>query len=362
MKSLNFTFFKKNFFPSYLSIAFSIALLLSSCSSISQSQTLSSTEEFIDKNEISSILDDSETVVMATINHAPVAPTTNSNGDVEFTYNGGILELPYYVSTTGDATNIGFLIFLNGIPQPYSLSEEGSISYCHTINTDPTGEAQIFSFFFSPITGTAGDTLDIQIASIYNPQFQPDLVTSFGYGNYHQVLTASYKLTLLQTPPVFPAENKLSPIVENMEELNSDLTPEIFDSVLTSVYGISAPDLNTLDTNVYLVVQFDTANVYNSVAVSRDSVHIDIYLCGIPNAKYRIVPYINHLPIAPAQEVTLQKGSISVIGFDISASALSTPCTFYAIASPIEPSSYNSTDLYVPLIKSQSVLLYVKEG
>lgn len=102
----------------------------------------------------------------------------------------------------------------------------------------------------------------------------------------------------------------------------------------------------------------DGKNQNSNYAVTEDSVHVTIYLCGIPNAKYEVIPYLDHSPIIPSQKVVLKKGLISTIDFEIQADALANARTFYVIASPTEASTYNSTDIYAPLIKSPSILLY----
>lgn len=340
-----------------IALLLSIAISFCSCS-LTPTEISSDISSSFNDEELSDILDDSDTIVMATINHGADNPPKDSNENVIFTYDGGTFEMPYYVSATGDATTVGFLLFINGQPQPYSLSETGSISYCHTMDMDTTGITQKFSFFFTPVTGMAGDTLDIVIASIYNPTFKPDMMQTSGYGNYHQILTASYEIYFSQDAPKSSDIDNTDPSVSNLSNSESELTNDFLNIDLLSNYGLSAPDIESLDSNVYLLVYLDGKNQNSNYAVTEDSVHVTIYLCGIPNAKYEVIPYLDHSPIIPSQKVVLKKGLISTIDFEIQADALANARTFYVIASPTEASTYNSTDIYAPLIKSPSILLY----
>ena len=88
-------------------------------------------------------------------------------------------------------------LFLGGKAQPYSLTQDGELSYCHSIHTNGNGTVKNFSLFLQPIAGKTGETLDVTVISIYNPDFKPDMVETSGYGIYHSELPISFQLHFL---------------------------------------------------------------------------------------------------------------------------------------------------------------------
>lgn len=103
--------------------------------------------------------------------------------------------------TEGKLDNIGFLLFLDGKPQAYKVNDTGTeYEYLHCFQTSDKHQEK-FSFVFTPITGTKGDTLNITIISITNPNFQPDMKETSSYGWYHKPLERVLKLHFNEDAP-----------------------------------------------------------------------------------------------------------------------------------------------------------------
>nr|WP_300842516.1 hypothetical protein [uncultured Acetatifactor sp.] len=60
--------------------------------------------------------------------------------------------------------------------------------YCHSFAAGEEGGIRIFPYLFEPETGSVGDTLTLTVVSITNPDFQPDMESTSGYGWYHKCL------------------------------------------------------------------------------------------------------------------------------------------------------------------------------
>ncbi|GAC40918.1 hypothetical protein [Paenibacillus popilliae] len=74
-----------------------------------------------------------ERVILGDLGHGLVNPDRDENGDMRpLRYNGGELTIPYAVNASGKAKNVGFLVFIDGIPQPYKMNTtDTSYAYAH---------------------------------------------------------------------------------------------------------------------------------------------------------------------------------------------------------------------------------------
>lgn len=126
---------------------------------------------------------------MGALSHGFFNPKINDNGEmIPLIYNGEELKIDYTVNASGKAKNIGFLIFIDGLPQPYKINEEESYEYLHVLDLVEDNKDIPLSFMFTPITEKKGDTFRISITSVYNPAFIPDMKETSNYGGYHLTL------------------------------------------------------------------------------------------------------------------------------------------------------------------------------
>ena len=58
------------------------------------------------------------------------------------------------------------------------------------------------------MAGHGGDTLNLTIVSITNPDFQPDMESTSSYGWYHNALSASVEMRFNADPPWLVIEEK----------------------------------------------------------------------------------------------------------------------------------------------------------
>ena len=305
--------------------------------------------------------------MLGAINHGPgLERSYDENGKplpYIFEYDGGIFELPYYVRATGTAKNIGFLLFLNGSPQPYQINGEGEIAYLHSFELEQDDEVYNFTISFVPVIGQTEETLTFTVASIYYPQFQPDMVQSSSYGMYHDALTGIYQIHFSENTPAdssYSAADNALAALSNVSVDSELMDSEFIQTRLGGLNFVSDQETteNLLDANVYSYVSYNGKTVYSNLDISeQETVHVVYQLCGIPGAEYKISFYANHRLLSDGEnsswEVKLEKGAVVTLEADVRTDQLGDLTTFYAIACP---AGANARDLF--LTKTSSILFY----
>ncbi len=248
-----------------------------------------------------------------------------------FTYSGEPLVIPFKLTgtTEGSPQEVGLLLFVDGIAQPYSavLSDgtELADAYMQTFMLEQDVE-NIFDLVFQPVTGRAGDNLSIQAVTILRPSYLPEGAENPNYGLYH-----SANMTI----PLQIAFEKDAPAEGQNTAANSyeivDIPKSITDS--DEYFGLE----NSKDTNIYLsVIPAEDEN--SSVIYSRDgSVTFKVRLYGGPEADHNITVFVNHQPVqvdgAASLLVRTQKDKMVEATITLDASAFGVNNTIYAIAS-----------------------------
>ena len=295
--------------------------------------------------------DDAEFLAMLT--HEAVSPDFSAKGErLPFTYNGGEFQLAYQYSVTGKLDSLGFLLFLDGQPQPYKVNDTtAEYEYCHSF---PAEEDQSFSFLFEPVTGSAGDTLALTVVSITNPDFQPDMESTSSYGWYHKTLDSHVELQFSMDAPTdcsdFPPVQEIFTQSDVWEE---KVTAQYVENELSKNgwYGVS---MDTLDSGIYYTLSYDGDIVYDNLCVSAP-VTLRYTMCGTAGTSYNVVFFLNHQPVEIGNRtfcpVVLNKGGLMEIKTIIDPDKLEEFNTFYCVAVPHDGTS-------APFFKSNSILLY----
>ena len=86
-------------------------------------------------------------------------------------YDGGEMRLPfkYMGGHDTDLAGLGLMVFLDGLPQPYKLAEDGKYEYMHVF-TDLSGEGTLY---FTPVCGKTGDELELCAVLTPAPDWYP---------------------------------------------------------------------------------------------------------------------------------------------------------------------------------------------
>ena len=279
---------------------------------------------------------------LAMLTHEAASADFSESGErLPFTYDGGEFRLDYRFSLTGKMDTVGFLLFLDGQPQPYKVNE-------------PTAEDQTFSFLFEPVTGSTGDTLALTVVSITNPDFQPDMESTSSYGWYHKTLESCVELKFNVDAPA--AHSDLPPVREifSQNEVREEkVTAQYLETELPK-HGWEGVSMDTLDSGIYNTFSYNGDIVYDNLRVSTP-VTLRFTMCGTAGTSYSIAFFLDHQPVKFKDDtscsVTLRKGGVVEIGAVIDPEQLEQYNTLYCVAIPKDGTS-------APFFKSNSVLLY----
>lgn len=127
--------------------------------------------------------------------------------DTVYTYDGESLEIPFSITgaSFGKTTEIGVLLFVDGVAQPYSaVYEDGTEleeSYMQVFNLDYE-QQENFDMVFQPMTGKAGETVPVMAVTILEPSFVAEGPDNPRYGFHHQEsATTSRQISFVADAP-----------------------------------------------------------------------------------------------------------------------------------------------------------------
>ncbi len=343
----------KNFFYfGLISLFFFIILFQSGCSSKNVDKDKENTTEEITSDPF----EDQNTQVLGSLGHGFANPKLDEKGNrLPLSYNGGELKIDYFVRASGTARNIGFLVFIDGIPQPYKFNTTSApYEYMHILDLEEDNKDTPFSFVFTPITGKKDETLNICIASVYNPAFIPDMKETSSYGGFHTTLEVNNLLDFHSDPSPMLSIPKYQ-YLSNVQQTTESVTSAFLETI--------SSDLEQLNTQVFSKLYFDNVDIgYNSnLQVNENGIlHLTFKLVGHPGVRYQNTFYINHHALTSEDGITfetlLTKGNVSVISADIDLEKLKNFNTLYVVSVPCNASDF--PDDVVILLKTSSILLY----
>ena len=290
---------------------------------------------------------------LAMLTHEAASADFSESGErLPFSYDGGEFRLDYRFSLTGKMDTVGFLLFLDGQPQPYKVNDTtAEYEYCHSF---PTAEDQTFSFLFEPVTGSTGDTLALTAVSITNPDFQPDMESTSSYGWDHKTLESCVELQFNADAPA--AHSGLPPVREifsQSEVREEKATAQYVENELPQ-YGWGGVSMDTLDSGIYYTFSCDGGITYDNLCVSAP-VTLRFTMCGTAGTSYSIAFFLDHQPVkldeSTSCSVTLSKGGVMELEAVIDPDMLGDFNTLYCVAVP-------RGEGFAPFFKSNSILLY----
>ena len=290
---------------------------------------------------------------LAMLTHEAASADFSESGErLPFPYDGGEFRLEYQFSLSGKMDTVGFLLFLDGQPQPYKVNDTtAGYEYCHSF---PAKEDQSFSFLFEPVTGSTGDTLALTVVSITNPDFQPDMESTSSYGWYHKTLDSRVELQFNVDAPA--AHSDLPPVREIFVQSNvreEKVTEQYVESELPK-HGWGDVSMDALDSGIYYTFSCDGGITYDNLCVSAP-VTLQFTMCGTAGTSYSIAFFLDHQPVKLGEStccsVALSKGSVMELEAVIDPDKLGQFNTFYCVAVPQDGAS-------APFFKTNSILLY----
>ncbi len=287
------------------------------------------------------------------LTHAAASPDFSESGErLPFPYDGGEFRLEYQFSLTGKMDTVGFLLFLDGQPQPYKVNDTtAEYEYCHSFSA---GEDQSCSFLFEPVTGSIGDTLTLTVVSITNPDFQPDMESTSSYGWYHKTLDSRVELQFNADAPAAHSDlPSVREIFVQSDVWEEKVTAQYVESELPK-HGWGGVSMDTLDSGIYYTFSCDGGITYDNLCVSAP-VTLQFTMCGTAGTSYSIAFFLDHHPVKLGEStccsVALSKGGVMELEAVIDPDKLGQFNTFYCVAVPQDGAS-------APFFKTNSILLY----
>lgn len=277
--------------------------------------------------------------ILGSISHRGNWPEREEGKPLE--YNGGEIAVPYCAKGDGTGKNVGFLLFIDGIPQPYKLNGEGEYGYMHPFSLKEDNVEEQFTFNFVPVTGKAGDTLTFTVANIFNAGFEPDMINSSNFGLYGSALSTINFIHFSADSETGNQDALLLKALSKVAVTNELMTAQFAEENLGPQIGMTTGDGKTredkLDESVFMFDTYDGEPELNDLDVTgRDTLHVAVDLCGIPGLTYRVAFFADNAPLSNAEncywEVTLEKGKVARVEADLELSVLEGVTTFYAIA------------------------------
>ena len=163
--------------PRYLIQVLLTVLLLAGCTQPS--------EESVESTGFQSVENIfTEPTASTEIQTVPSTPVTNASScfgianeiqkddlGAYLTYEGGEMHLYLRMKIAGlDGKNIGILLYVDGHPQPYYTAGDELPRYMQTFPS-MDGREGVVDLVFTPITGQAGDTLEIGFVIVADPEY-----------------------------------------------------------------------------------------------------------------------------------------------------------------------------------------------
>lgn len=277
--------------------------------------------------------------VLGSVSHRGDWPEREEGKPME--YNGGEIAVPYCAKGDGTGKNVGFLLFIDGIPQPYKLNGEGECGYMHPFSLKEDNVEEQFTFNFVPVTGKAGDTLTFTVANIFNAGFEPDMVSTSNFGLYGDALSTVNFIHFSADPATEGPGAEPLKALTNVTVTNELMTAQFVEENLGPQAGMTTGDDKTredkLDESVFVFDTYDGKPELNGLDVTgKDSLHVAVDICGIPGLTYEVAFFADNAPLSNGEqnawEVTLEKGKTARVEADLDLEPLEGVTTFYAIA------------------------------
>lgn len=300
-----------------------------------------------------------ETTVRGTISHG----VQWGEGEAyHLTYEGGEMQIPYFMQGSGIGKDCGFLLFLDGIPQPYKVEgQDTGYQYMHLFELEEEKD-ETYVIRFTPVTGKKGQELSICITSIINPEFMPDMKNSFSYGHSHMAMEAVYPFLFQEDAGHDEAlsektEEKGREIIRNLVEEERETDRDFIRELEEERTG--AVNLEK-DVETMLSISGESMRLSETADISgKETLHVRYIIMGHPGAEYKTVFYLNHEPLTYKGEEAfvsvLKSGKMWVAEFDLDTKNLEG-ATFYAISVPCNSADY--PDDVLMMYKSNSIFLH----
>lgn len=318
--------------------------LLTSCNGNSKSNTPQSAFKH---NEM-----EMQTDTIGYVEHGPAKTDLDEKGNpLPYEYNGKEFVLDYNVKMGGAVEYMGFLLFVNGKPQKFTLTDDEA-RYCNYVKLEENKENYDFLLKFSPTVGKKNETVLCSVVSIFNAKFKPDMSQTVSYGINQSAWAVKFPIHY-SVDAVGSEEGYRNDLIsEKKHEIKKMISSEI-----QNVFDLQIDEMQ--NKGVYDGMIIENQKIYDNFDISGlDIMNIKYGLTGKLDAEYKITFFLDNDPIYNT-ELKLKKDRVSWLDLSINVNGLNENTSFYAIA---VPASYRTfPDREKSVVKSPSILLYHKQ-
>ena len=346
-------------------LIFLLVLVLSGCSRNNKFRTIESNEfveddhnpfDFSDKDNDENLSTDT----LGTLSHGITNFQYSESNEKIITYQGGELQIDYWIYAEGIAKDLGFLIYIEGVPQPYKVkSVKEDYQYLHVLELEEGKDVE-FSFLFNPVTGKKGDELIISIVSVIDPLFKPDMIKTTSYGYTQGILESFYSMVYKQNAD----DGLLLDVVKKKALNNENISNTAMDDEDKENFQTGFKTGTSLsDKQVYSILYIDNKDMRleSSYDVKdKSKLNVRFEMTGFPGIRYRNTLYFNNEPICNVDnecfDFDLQKGYKAVFNGEIDIEKLGEKGTFYIVSVPLNKDDF--PDDVIMVLKTKSLLIY----
>lgn len=259
-----------------------LALIFSGCDRTQTEESIATSNPQIVKDVFSSIPEDTPG---SDSQESAFVPFTHGFQSDCLVYEGGEMTVPFHCSGEIGA-EIGYLLILDGHPQPYKLSEDGEYRYMHTLTIRKA--VTTVNFIFDPVAGNKGEQLELCAVNVADPEH---LISSDGVSPGKH-LSASIpiiaQIDFLAEPVhsvTFPAQQYISKLSSEYAELTA-----------VDISGWTEDDLRRRSEYSITVNGTDKLSTFWGVSSSKP-VYIHLELWGNPAAEFSVLFYMDGEPL-----------------------------------------------------------------
>lgn len=209
-----------------------------------------------------------------------------------YIYDGGELHAQIDLQTSGmKEIGTGVFLFLDGRPQPYRLADSDEYAYMHTFYQED-GVRMIHDIYLTPVTGQAGEVLEMQVVCVTWPDYFLDKGRTVA--QHTAGTTGSSVLVVMEATP----ESQTLPSVSDKLV---DFSIEYRDLKASEIEGWTAEKMrNEYEFHYALDGFVDGGTLYNFQ--SSDCVEFQYEIWGNTAGSFGFVLFVDNQPVSVSAE------------------------------------------------------------
>lgn len=220
-----------------------------------------------------------------------------------YEYSGEAIEIKINSQTSFDTT-VGYLIYINGIPQKYYTDYDTTLQYMHYYDTKDFTEVTIY---VRPDIGNNGETLNLTVADVIGAAYRPLGAHDPMQPGFDVKTLAGYKIKI--NCDAYTETNKETDLINNIEVLSpvNYTAYELGQMIITHSDGTVENKLENLN----------FVNTQTKSIIENSKLHMFTEFGGNVNGEYSIYVYLNGKLIKSYKTVLSGYLSRAVINEDI---------------------------------------------